>query len=89
MPAMSLWKEEILVNTALLTRVKAVRAECDNLSATSKLPQYLKVEDIHDGEHLIGFYTVYSSFRILMGFFEFLGPVVHELNHWGRKQSQQ
>ena len=58
---------------------------------TSKLPRYFRLEDIQDDDYLIRFYTGFGSFMILMAFFEFLGPVsvVHELNFWGRKRSQQ
>lgn len=85
-PPLSPRKEEVLVNTALLSRVEALEAENEYLRASSKLPNYFRLEDIRDNDRLIRFYTGFGSFMILMAFFEFLGPVVNELNYWGTKQ---
>ena len=34
-------------------------------------------------------YTGFSSFSILLAFFSFLGPSVHELNYWGSKRGER
>ena len=80
------WKEEVLVNTALLTRIEALEAENSRLRGSLKQPHYFRLEDIQDHDRHIRFYTGFSSYVILMAFFEFLGLVVHELKYWGTKQ---
>ena len=44
-----------------------------------------RVEDIAHDDNLVRMYTGFSSYVILLAFFEFLGPNVHELNYWGSK----
>ena len=79
-------KEEALLNTALLARIEALEAENNHLRASLKQPRYFRLEDIQDNDRLIRFYTGFGSYVVLVAFFEFLGPVVHELNYWGTKQ---
>lgn len=39
------------------------------------------VEDIAHDDNLVRLYTGFSLYVILLAFFEFLGPSVHELNY--------
>ena len=71
---------------ALKAKVEYLRAECKYLkkqSCTSE--EHLRrfsVENIrHDG--LVRFYTGFVSYEVLLAFFEFLGPVVENLEYWG------
>ena len=77
---------EVLANTALLARIEALEAENNRLRATPKPVHHFRIDDIKDDDCLVRFYTGFKSFVILMAFFEYLGPVVHELNYWGSKQ---
>ena len=79
-------KEEVLVNTALVSRIEVLEAENNRLRASLNQRHYFMIVDIQDNDHLVRFYTGFGSYVILMAFFEFLGPVVHELNYWGAKQ---
>ena len=78
-------KEEVLVNTALVSRIEVLEAENNRLRASLNQRHYFRIVDIQDNDHIVCFYTGFGSYVILMKFFEFLGPVVHELNYWGAK----
>ena len=39
--------------------------------------------------NLVRMYTGFSSYVILLAFFEFLGPSVHKLNYWGSKGGER
>lgn len=77
---------EVLASTALLARIEALETENNRLRATPKPVHHFRIVDIKDDDCLVHFYTGFKSFVILMAFFEYLGPVVHELNYWGAKQ---
>lgn len=48
---------------------------------------HFTIEEIRGNDKLICFYTGFSSYKILLSFFQFLGPAVYELNYWGSKTS--
>ena len=78
---------EVLVNTALLARIESLEAENNTLRlAQVKTSKNFCLEQIQGDDGLFRFYTGFPSFEIFLAFFEFLGPVVHELNYWGSKQ---
>ena len=77
---------EVLVNTALLARIESLEAENRALKSSTKSSQQFCIEQIQHNDKLFSFYTGFVSFEIFMSFFEFLGPVVNELNYWGSKQ---
>ena len=41
------------------------------------------IEQIKHDDHLVSFYTGFSSYEIFIAFFQFLGPAVNKLNYWG------
>ena len=84
---------EILVNTALLARVEALEAENRLLKkqvrdSTAKR-QCFRIKHIMHDDKLVHFYTRFISFMIFQAFFDFLGPVVNELNYWGTKKGHR
>ena len=83
---------EVLVNTALLARIEYLEAENDRLkkegSSAESARTHFRIEQIKHDDSLIKFYTGFISYRILLAFFTFLGPVVHKLNYWGSKKHQ-
>ena len=44
-----------------------------------------RIEDIAHDDRLIHFYTGFSSYDVLLAFYEFLGPAVDKLQYWGGK----
>ena len=77
---------EVMVNTALLARIEFLEAENTLLKASPSKPQYFRIAQIQHNGRLVRFYTGFTSYAIFLAFFEFLGPVVHELNYWGSKE---
>ena len=81
----------VLVNTALVARIEALEAENRSLRKNITLSQSegpFRVEQIKNDDQLIRFYTGFTSYMIFLTFFEFLGPVVNDLNYWGSKKGQ-
>ena len=76
---------EVLVNTALLSRIELLESENKKLrlDLKSQKPKFFCIENISHNDGLIRFYTGFSSFEILQAFFEFLGPGVSNLTYWG------
>ena len=79
----------VMVSTALLARIECLEAENNFLKATTSKPQPFRIAQIQHNDHLIRFYTGFTSYAIFLAFFEFLGPVVHKLNYWGSKEQPQ
>jgi len=71
--------------TALLARVEVLESENQQLKVklqmVSSERRGFRVEDIAHDDNLVRMYTGFSSYVILLAFFEFLGPSVHELNY--------
>ena len=44
------------------------------------------INRIAGNDKLVSLYTGFPSYDILLAFFEFLGPVVANLNYWGGKK---
>ena len=81
---------EVVVNTALLARIESLEAENRYLqSAIGSKPQDFRIEHIQRDDRLIRFYTGFPSHRVLLAFYEFLGPVVNKLNYWGSKKGSR
>lgn len=71
---------EVVVNTALLTRVEALEAENHRLNkqlkeVTSK-QQHFRIEQIRHDDTLVRFYTGFMSYMIFQAFFVFLGQLL-------------
>jgi len=47
-----------------------------------------RIEDIASRDSLVRYYTGFISYEILLVFFEFLGPSVHNLTYWGSSSTQ-
>ena len=79
---------EVLVSNALLARIEVLEAENAQLKANlaAKTPEHFRIEQIQHNDKLFCFYTGFVSYEIFLAFFEFLGPVVNELNYWDSKK---
>lgn len=71
--------------SALLAKMELLESEHSKVKETLNKKRYFRIEDIEDSDKLIFFYTGFVSYMVLNAFFEFLGPVVHELTYWGSK----
>lgn len=63
--------------------LKLLKAENRSLKSTTVF-QHFRVEQVHN-DKLFQFYTGFISCVVFFAFYEFLGPVVNELNYWGSK----
>ena len=74
---------QITINTALLARVEVLELENQQLKVklqmVSSERRGFRVEDIAHDDNLVRLYTEFSSYVILLAFFEFLGPSVQLL----------
>ena len=69
---------EVLVNTALLTRIEYLESENVRLKKEcSPKTVYFRIEQVKCDDHLVRFYTGFITYQIFLAFFNFLGPVVH------------
>lgn len=74
----------VIVNTALVARVEALEAENKQLHRQlSSHSKPFRLSSISHSDSLLHFYTGFQSYELLLIFFDYLGPVVNELNYWG------
>ena len=52
----------------------------------TKKKHYFRIDDICPDDKKFAFYTRFGSYNVFCAFFEFLGPVVNNLNYWGAKK---
>lgn len=82
----------VLVHTALLARIELLEAQNaslkkENIKMRNKMAHF-EIEQIHNNDKLVHFYTGFMSYGLFLSFFEFLGPVVDHLVYWGSKEGQ-
>ena len=80
---------EVIVNTALLTRIEALESENKQLkerTSTTSCRQKLTISDIATNDGLVKLYTGFQCHEDFMAFYEFLGPAVDELTYWGERK---
>ena len=77
------------INTALLARIEMLEAENDKLKSQGKEQKFFRMECIAHDDNLVCFYTGFISYAIFVAFFEFLGPVVNQLLHWGSREGDR
>ena len=70
---------------SLLARIEMLQAENASLKKKMNDKSHFRVEDIQHDDKLICFYTGFISYFVFVTFFEFLGPAVNNLRHWGSK----
>ena len=84
---------ELVVNTALLARIEALEAENQHLKKELKTHeaqhQHFRISQVRDNNKLFRFFTGFASYMHFLALFEFLGPVVNELNYWGSKETSR
>ena len=71
--------------SALLAHMEILESEHSKLKQKIGKVDYFRIEDIKENDKLISFYTGFVSYLVLSYFFEFLGPVVNNLNYWGSR----
>ena len=71
--------------TASAARVEYLEAETKYLRShiNAKKPPFFRIEQIAENDSHIKFYTGFTSYALLLSFFEFLGPSVYSLKYWG------
>lgn len=69
--------------SALVARIEFLERQKSMLIVKK---QYFRIDDICDDDKKFAFYTGFGSYNIFCAFFEFLGPVVNNLNYWGAKK---
>ena len=76
---------DAVVDLALTTRIEVLEAENENLKSelVSMTVKPFRIEDIAANDSLVTFYTGFISYEVLLAFFDFLGPSVHNLTYWG------
>ena len=75
-----------MIYAALLAQIEYLQSENLKLSTQHRdSKHYFWIEDIQGDDKLLCFYTGFTSFKIFMAFFEFLGPAKEHLNYWGEK----
>ena len=79
-------------NVALTARIEALEAEVQHLKkelgTVYSAAKPFRIEDIAANDSHIRFYTGFVSYEVLIEFFHFLGPSVHNLVYWGSSESK-
>ena len=71
---------------ALSSTISVLEAENLRLKQemSSQHPSLFRIENISHDTSLVGLYTEFTSYEVLLAFFEFLGPAVNHIKYWGR-----
>ena len=87
--AAQLDETQVLVNTALISRIEMLEAQNSALhkKVSGLKPKHFRLEDVVHSDSLVYFYTGFESYEILLAFYDFLGPAVNRLHYWGSKSS--
>eukprot|EP00731_Ephydatia_muelleri_P026308 Em0018g408a len=72
-----------LVNAALLARIEYLEAQN---TSRNECPPTFRIDQVKHDDRLVRFYTGFITYRIFLAFFNFLGPVVNNLQYWGSKE---
>ena len=77
----------VLVNNSLLARIEYLESENAHMTEQS-MPSvvHFSISQIKHDDHLVRFYTEFTSYMVFLAFFNFLGPVVYKQNYWGCKE---
>ena len=80
----------VLVNTSLLAHIEYLESENAHMREQS-MPSvvHFRIGQIKHDDHLVRFYTGFTSYMVFLAFFNFLGPVVYKLNYWGCKEGSR
>ena len=78
---------KIIVNTALLAHIEYLQLtnKCLQDDLDKQKPKHFRFEIVMHNDKLVQFYTGFQSYELLIAFYEFLGPSVSNLKHWGSK----
>ena len=83
-----------IISAGLQLQIEALQAENikleKRLATASKEGSEFGMDRIKHDDRLVAFYTGFKSYRVLLAFFQVLGPAVDKLNYWDKKgQTQQ
>lgn len=74
-----------LVHAALTARIEYLESQNSLLKQQLVITKPLRLANIQHNDKLVSFYTGFSSYEVLLLFYEFLGPAVNNLQYWGAK----
>ena len=82
---------KVLVNKALLSRIELLEAQNTRLQSELQCqrPRFFRIESIAHDDMLVRFYTGFTSYAILLAFFQFLGPAVNNLTYWDTERKEK
>ena len=76
---------QVTVDVALSAQIQMLKSQLEKLQGeldeAKRAP--FRVECIAHDDSLISLYTGFPSYDVLLSFYKFLGPAVHELTYWG------
>ena len=77
------------INAAFVARIEMLEAENAKLKSQTEDQKYFRIERVEHDDNLVCFYTGFVSYTIFIAFFDFLGPVVHQLHYWGSREGDR
>ena len=82
---------QVTVDVALSAQIQMLKSQLEKLQGeldeAKRAP--FRVECIAHDDSLISLYTGFPSYDVLLSFYKFLGPAVHELTYWGQAERQK
>ena len=81
---------QVTVTTALLAGIDFLESE-NAFSQKEKIEiqssqNFFNIEQIHNNDELVRFYTGFLTYSLLLSFHQFVGPAVDNLNYWESKE---
>ena len=81
---------QVTVNTALLAGIDFLESENASLKKDKieiqSSQNFFNIEQLHNNDELVHFYTGFFTYSLFLSFYQFLGPAVNNLNYWGSKE---
>lgn len=84
MPHTSPERSQVIVHTALLTIIEVLETENKHWKKAGD-HRFISTAFMSN-DRLIKLYTGFPSYEVLLAFYEFLGPVVDNIQYWGERE---